>query len=596
MKLIFSIAWRIAKVRSMILFAIFVMILMTFASQMEIFALSLITKNVPSLGPAIGSSSFIDEITDKVKETFSLNHNFINLALFLFCIALFKAVTLFLYRYNIKIISIAVSKSLRQKYFEHIQMLPMSFYQKYNIGSLSSRIVTDANLVAEGVNSCLINYLQTPFTVISTLFLCFLTSWQLSLIMFLGFPLIIYPIIFIAQKIKKISKQILVNQENFLSVLVDFISGIQTVKAFSMEKFSLKKYAQQNEMLAQLALKSARYDVSSRPIVHAVGMAFLATALIYGIYIQHMDISEVIFFCGLLYVFYEPIKKFAEENNHIQRGCAAGERMYEILNEQPQFEDNTDASVMKGFNDSLEFENVWFKYHEEWILKDLSFTVKKGETVAIVGSTGAGKSTIAQLIPRLYDVNKGVIKIDGIPITNLTQESLRDHIAFVPQKPFLFIDTIATNIAFGKQFPQEKIEEAAHKAYVSDFIQSLPESYQTTLSEAGKNLSGGQQQRLAIARALIKGAPILILDEATSSLDMVSESYIKIAIDELKGKVTQIIIAHRLSTIEDADKIIFLDRGIKIAEGTKDELLICCPQFRLMWEIMHKPSLEEVCV
>ncbi len=639
MKQLLSAVLKTSKIKLLIIFTVLSMILLTIGSQLEIFALGVITKKSPdvfelfapiesgsivpqdqiSLGEveqrwmAISTddsnvitreeakvyisqfrgSGVIDTFTSFINRYISINENLAHLAIFIIFIALFKAVTLFCYRFATKLIAIHVSKDLRLRYFEHIQKLPMSFYQKYNIGSLSSRVINDSYLIAESINSCLINYLQTPFTVITTLTLCFLTSWQLSLIMFLGFPLIIFPIFFIARRIKRISKQILSNQEHFLSVLIDFISGIQTVKVFSMEDFSLKKYIEKNDQLAHLEKRSARYDVSSRPIVHTLGMSFLGTALVYGLYVQQMSVSEVVFFCGLLYVFYEPIKKFAEENNHIQRGIAASERMFEILNLEPHFDDAEGAKELEGFNDRIEFKDVWFKYADEWVLKGLNLTIEKGQTVAIVGPTGAGKSTIVQLLPRLYEVNKGEILIDGIPITQVTQQSLRNQIAVVPQKSFLFIDTIATNISFGQGFSQEKVEQAAVKAHADEFIRRLPKGYQTVLAEAGKDLSGGQQQRLTIARALAKEAPILVMDEATSSLDMVSENHIKTAIHQLRGKVTQVIIAHRLSTIEDADKIIYVDDGVKLAEGTKEELLQTCTGFRLMWEMMHRSESKK---
>lgn len=634
MKLILKLILQTSKIRYMILFSIISMVLLTVASQLEIFALGVITKKGPDFFELFASQNadkvtkielenrwnqldyeergyitkndtikfidtkskdnFIDAIFAKVNRYLSIDDNFLMLAIFLLIIAIFKALTLFLYRYNTKLISIIVSKELRQKYLEHIQILPMSFYHQYNIGSLSSRVVTDASQIANSINSSLINYIQTPFTVITTLSLCFITSWKLSMIMFFGFPIIIFPIFFIARRIKRISKQILSNQESFLSVLVDYISGIQTVKIFAMEDFSLKKYREQNEKLAHLEKRSSRYDVSARPIVHSIAMAFLSTALIYGLYVQNLSISEVVFFCGLLYVFYEPIKKFAEENNQIQRGLAAAERMYEILNLIPPSDNKNETINFQGFNEKIEFDNVWFKYEDKWILKGINFSMNKGEVVAIVGSTGAGKSTIAQLLPRLYEINEGEIRIDGISIKKYSKKSLRENISFVPQKSFLFEDSVATNISYGRSFEQSQIENAAIKAFANDFIVKLPQGYQTILAEAGKGLSGGQQQRLAIARALIKDAPILILDEATSSLDAISENNIKLAMHSLKGKVTQLIIAHRLSTIEDADKIVFIEDGKNIAQGTKEELLESCLQFRVMWEMMHRTECEVV--
>ncbi|HEY4832993.1 MAG TPA: ABC transporter ATP-binding protein, partial [Waddliaceae bacterium] len=470
--------------------------------------------------------------------------------------------------------------------------LPMEFYQKYNIGALSSRVVGDAALIGESVNAVLVNYLQTPFVITTTLILCFMTSWQLSLLVFFGFPAIILPIFFIAKKVRRISRQIQQNQEKFSSVLIDFLAGIQTIKIFAMEDFSLKKYREQNWQMAKLEKKSAGYDLSSRPIVHTIGMSFLSISLLWGLYILQMSVAEAFFFCGLLYVFYEPIKKFAEENSHIQRGIAAAERLYEVMSINSKIVDSAEAKALERFDGPIEFKNVSFRYSERWVLQDLSFTVNKGEMVAIVGPTGAGKSTIVQLLPRLYDVQKGTILINGKPLESFTQKSLRENIAFVSQKPFLFLDTVAENISFGRPFRREQIIEAAKKAYADEFICQLPEGYEMVLAEGGKNFSGGQQQRLAIARALVKNAPILIMDEATSSLDSVSELKIKNAIHSLKGEITQIIIAHRLSTIEDADRIIYLDQGMKIAEGTKEELLRNCLGFKQMWETLHR-SVEK---
>lgn len=614
--------------------SVVLMCLVTFASQLEMFSLGVITKSGPGFfelfAPEVDGklqsgdevqkdallqrweqidsqqqgfisrqeadhfiashkkSDFLAWAIAKLNDSVPLAGNIRYLALMLVVVALFKAITLFSHRYLTRLIAIRVSQDLRQRYFEHIQRQPMSFFHDYNSGSLSSRVVGDAALIAEALNACLVNYLQTPFTVLTTLTLCFLTSWRLSLIIFFGFPLIVMPILFLAKRVKRISKQIQQNQERFASVLLDFLAGIQTVKVFAMEAFSLDKYREHNEKMAALELRSARYDLSSRPIIHMIGMFFLATALLYGMYVLSMSVSEVFFYCGLLYIFYEPIKKFAEENSHIQRGIAAAERMNEIMALQPNIADSPSAVSLEGFQHNIEFADVWFRYGSQWVLRGVNFTVKKGEMVAIVGPTGAGKSTIVQLLPRLYDIQQGEIRIDGQSLACFTQKSLREQIAFVPQKPFLFMDTIARNIAFGRPFTDEDIKMAALQAHADEFIAKFTDGYNTELAEAGRNLSGGQQQRLAIARALVKKAPILVMDEATSSLDAISEQHIKRAIKELRGQITQIIIAHRLSTIEDADRIIYIDDGEKIAEGTKEELLATCDGFRAMWQTMHK--------
>jgi len=633
MKHLFRTALFHHKHRFLLGLTIIAMCLLTLASQMEIFALSVIMQkgpdafelfgpikdgkiqasqeisleNVNAQWPLIDTShtgtidkvkaakyiqqwknqNFVEKSIQKLDSIFPIKENIVNLSLFLVFVALFKAITLFIQRFSTRLVAIRISQDLRQDYFEHIQSLPMSFYQQHNIGSLSSRVVGDAALIAEAINACLVNYMQLPFTVISTLTLCFLTSWQLSLIIFFGLPLIIFPIIFLAKRVKRVSKQLQQNQELFASVLIDFLSGIQTVKVFAMEGFSLKKYKQHNDKMAALEKKSARYDLSSRPIVHTIGMLFLATILVCGLYVLNMNVPDVLFYGGLLYVFYEPVKKFAEENSRIQRGIAAAERMFEVMEIKPNIRDEADAIALSNFESTIEFDNVWFRYEEQWALKGISFTVNKGETVAIVGATGAGKSTIAQLLPRLYDVQKGEIRINGKSITHYTVQSLRESIAYVPQKSFLFLDTIAENIAYGKGFSREQVQAAAERAYAHEFICQLPLGYDSEVSEGGKNFSGGQQQRLSIARALIKDAPILIMDEATSSLDSISENHIKKAIRQLHGKMTQIIIAHRPSTIEDADRIIYLEHGQIVAIGPKDQLLQTCQGFKEMWEMMH---------
>lgn len=623
MKLLLKAAFQNTKHFYLILITLFSLCCLTVASSLEMFALGFITdtstkffatKNVQSKQQPIVKSSKgkrynayaaarnkaqnedkeskrivnpLDMALKKLKVKFDLNTIKVSYIIYmLIFITVFKAIALFFSRYFTQILSIFISRDLRQRYFSHIQALPMSFYHKYNIGTLSSRVVTDASQISTSFNSFLTNYFHTPIRVVLTLGACFWISWQLSLVIFIGMPLLIFPVIFLTKKVKRITRQLFKNQERFTSVLIDFLAGIQTVKIFSMEQFSFRKYKEQNDHMAVLEKRTAKYDLLIRPILHTVTILCVVSILFFGLYILKMTLAEILMFCGLLREFYEPVKKFSEENAIIQKGVVAAERLFEVLNIKPYMETNSEEKPLVKFVEKIEFDKVWFRYEDRWILKDVSFTINKGQTVALVGATGAGKSTIVQLLPRLYDVEQGEIRIDNIPINTLSKKSLRDFISFVPQKPFLFYDTIASNIAFGCNFSKEKISLAARKAHAEEFIECLPNKYDTMLSETGKNLSGGQQQRLAIARALVKDAPILILDEATSSLDSISEMRIKDAIANLHGSITQIIIAHRLSTIEHADKIIFLDKGKKIAEGTKDELIESCPQFRMMWQ-MH---------
>ncbi len=644
MKLLLQAALRTRQHLTLLIVTFVTLLLLTIASQMEMFALGVLSNNGSDFFSLFSSENVeygksqdtisLQEVENRwnaiasengtitkqtasaylasKKETNPLNWllqelkqvvNFSNsmnaLIALLLSVAIFKAIWLFASRYTTQLLAIRVSRDLRQQYFEHIQSMPMSFYQQYNIGSLSSRVVGDAGQIATSINSWLTNYLQTPFTIVTCLSMCFYISWRLSLVIFLGVPLIVVPIVFLAKRVKRVSRQLQANQERFASVLIDFLAGIQTVKIFAMESFSFKKYKEQNDRMAVLESKTAKYGLLTRPILHAVTTLCLAIVVLFGLYTLGMTVSQLIVFCGLLQLVYEPVKKFADENANIQRGVVAAERMFEVLFQKPHIEDKDGAIEITEFADQIEFDHVWFRYQGEWILKDVSFTVKKGETVAIVGPTGAGKSTIVQLLPRLYEVQKGEIRIDGKPINAYTQHSLRELIAFVSQKPFLFFDTVAENISVGKKFTREEIEAAARRAHADEFIQRLPQKYDTKLAEAGQNLSGGQQQRLAISRALVKNSPILVLDEATSALDAISEGHIKNAITSLHGEVTQILIAHRLSTIEHADKIIYLEQGEKVMEGTKAELLAHCAPFRLMWETLYRidqkaPSASEM--
>jgi ABC-type multidrug transport system fused ATPase/permease subunit len=614
---------------TLFLLSIAASLLFTFAGQLEMFSLGVITKKGPDFfelfapienGVLVPSNQVDKEllvtrfdqidtqnvgfVTKEDAENFVNDHkqsglvskglSYINsflpigtnvtyLIVALVFVALFKAITLFCWRFGTRLLSIRISRDIRQNYFDHLQHLPMSFYQEHNIGSISSRVVTDATMIADGINSALTNYLQTPFALITTLSLCFLISWQLSVAVFIGFPLLIIPIVFLARRIKRISKQIQKRQEAFGSVLVEFLSGIQTIKIFAMEDFSLKKYSEHNEQMAQLEKRSARYDTLARPILHTIGIFCLISALLFGLYGLKLPLYEVLFYCGLLTTVYEPIKKFAEENGRIQRGIAASERMAEVMSIKIQTNQTDGSSDIKTFSDSIVFDNVSFSYGSQAVLQNISFCIKKGQKVAICGPTGAGKSTIVQLLPRLYEPQSGQILIDGKPITGYNVRSLRELLAFVPQKPFLFFDTVAENIGFGRPFSQESISHAASLAHAKEFIDKMPSGFNTMLAEAGKSLSGGQQQRLAIARAFVKQAPILIMDEATSSLDPYSEEQIKLALNDVKGTITQIIIAHRLSTIEDADHIIFIESGKVTGVGTKEHLMSSCPQFRKMW-------------
>ena len=528
----------------------------------------------------------VDGVLDYLQKVFPSEKQVSVLVITLLSISLMKALMLFIHRFGVRYFSIQISKNVRTNYFTHLQNLPMSFFQQHNIGALSSRAVNDGYIIADGINSSLVNYVQTPFALISTLIVCFTISWKLSCLIFLGFPFLVIPIVIIAKRIRSLARQLQKKQEAFSSVLVEYLSGVQTMKLYGLETFSLKKYEEQNEAMADLEVHTARYDNSSRPILHVIGMICLALVLVIGLWFLGLPLYEVLFFCGLLSAVYEPIKKFAEENGRIQRGLAAADRLFDVLDRPIEKKKEKELLPTCRFTESISFQNVSFSYEEDSrvVLSDLSFSLPKGKCVALLGATGSGKSTIISLLTKLFDPTKGHILIDQTPLDTIAPEAARSLFAVVPQKTFLIHDSVKENIRLGRPFSDLEVYQAAKLAHADEFITSLPRGYDTILLEAGKSLSGGQQQRLAIARALIKKSPVLVLDEATSSLDPVSEGLIKQTLLSLKGSTTQLIIAHRLSTIEEADFIIVLHQGQKVGEGTKEELLRSCPYFQLLWK------------
>lgn len=520
---------------------------------------------------------------------------FHQIALLLIVVACIKAIFLFSQRFLNQLIAIRVSCSVRKDYFKALQRLPLSFFHSYDMGNLSSRVITDSSNIAVAVNALLTNYIQAPVTLALALIVCVSISWKFSFLVCTLFPLCLFPIILVARRLKQIAKRIQHSQDRFLSSLFDFLLGIVTIKVFNSESFTYARYRKQNEAMAALEEKSAAIGLLPRPLLHTVSSLFFAAVIIIGLYHFHIAPEELLVFCGLLYLVYDPIKKFADENANIVRGCAAAERFYEVI-AHPDLQEEPTLHVFSGLQQEIRFHEVSFGYHpHKTILSKLSFVVKKGEAIGIVGPTGSGKTTLIKLLPRLYEPFSGEIFLDTIPLQAYSKSSLRSHIGCVLQDPFLFYDTIWNNLTCGRDFSEEEVIYALKRAHAYEFVANLPQGLHTLLEESGKNLSGGQQQRLTIARALLKQASILILDEATSALDAVNENHIKEIIGELKGNCTQIIIAHKLSTLEYVDRIIYLENGYKLAEGTMEELLQTCQEFREMYQFSNtSPSLFPV--
>ncbi len=440
-----------------------------------------------------------------------------------------------------------------------------------------SRILNDVNLVQGAVTDSVTGLLKDIFTIIGLLFVVFYRDWQLALIALVVFPMAVYPIVKFGRKLRSYSTRTQMTMADLSTLLLETISGTRIVKAFNMEDYERKRFSKMNEKLFQIMRKSFRVRAVSHPLMETLGGLGIAAIVFYGGYnvIQGAATPGTFFsFLAALLMLYEPVKRLSNVNNSIQQGLAGASRIFEILDTVPEIRSKPGARDLGPIREGIEFQNVSFKYEEDWVLKKIDLKIRAGEVVAFVGSSGGGKTTLVNLVPRFYDVNSGRIIIDGVDIREVTVESLRGKIAIVTQQTILFNETVEQNIAYGNiGQPHEKIVEAAEAAFAHNFIRNLPEGYRTLIGEQGVKLSGGERQRISIARALLKNAPILILDEATSSLDSESEVEVQKALEHLMRGRTTLVIAHRLSTIRKADRIVVISNGEIVEEGTHEELL-----------------------
>jgi len=466
---------------------------------------------------------------------------------------------------------------LRNQLYRHIQMQSLSFFTKNPTGLLMSRITNDVGYVQGAVSEAVTSLLKDSFTLIFLVFVIFYRDWQLAIIAMFVFPLTIYPIAKFGQKLRSIATRTQVTMGSLTTLLQETISGTRIVKAFGMENYENERFAKENEHLFKLALKSVSVSAVSSPFMEFLGGIGIATIVFYGGYqvIKGFSTPGTFFsFLAALIMLYEPVKRLTNVNNTIQQGIAGAIRVFTIIDSVPDIKNETNAIDLPRISKGIKIEHVTFCYEEIPVLKNIHLSIKVGEVVAFVGMSGGGKTTLVNLIPRFYDVADGQIRIDGHDIRHVTIESLRGQIGIVTQQTILFNDTVRNNIAYGNiEKSEEDIIQAAKAANAHAFITKLPNGYDTIIGELGAKLSGGERQRISIARALLKDAPILILDEATSSLDTEAEIEVQDALETLMKGRTTLIIAHRLSTIRNADRIIVLAKGEIVEEGTHESLL-----------------------
>jgi ATP-binding cassette, subfamily B, bacterial MsbA len=470
-----------------------------------------------------------------------------------------------------------VVADLRNNLYRRIQMQSLSFFTKNPTGILMSRITNDVAYVQGAVSEAVTSLLKDSFTLICLVFVIFYRDWQLAIVAMFVFPLTIYPIAKFGARMRNIARRTQVTIGSLTTLLQETISGTRIVKAFGMEEYENKRFAKENEHLFKLALKSVSVNAVSSPFMEFLGGLGIATIIFYGGYqvIKGVSTPGTFFsFLTALIMLYEPVKRLTNVNNTIQQGIAGAERVFSIIDIVPDIKNDADAIELPKISRSLDIRDVTFCYEETPVLRNINLSIRAGECVAFVGMSGGGKTTLVNLIPRFYDVSHGQILIDGHDIRHVTIESLRGQIGIVTQQTILFNDTVRNNIAYGNIEKTDKdIIQAAKAANAHDFIMNLPKGYDTVIGEQGAKLSGGERQRISIARALLKDAPILILDEATSSLDTEAEIEVQDALEYLMKGRTTLIIAHRLSTIRNAHRILVLANGEIVEEGTHESLL-----------------------
>lgn len=512
------------------------------------------------------------------------------LPLILISVFFIKGIFYFLYSYFLEMVGQCVIRDLRTKVYAHVIDQSISFFHKTSTGELISRIINDISIVQNSVSYTLIRSLRDLFSVFGLLGVIFYMDWQLALVTLIFLPAAGIPIVIFGRKFRKISTRYQEKLGEATSQLHETITGVSIVKAFCMEPFEKQRFSSRMQNIMQILMSETRYNSLSHPCVEmlaGVGMAFIIWFGGGQVLQGHSTPGAFMSFFTALLMLYEPIKGVAKVNSNIQQGLAAAQRIFTLLDTKSTITEKPTATAMRPFRQGIEFDQVSFGYDRDTrVLRNLSFRIHRGEVLALVGPSGGGKTTLTNLLLRFYDVNEGRLLIDGLDIRTYTLASLRGQMALVSQQTILFNDTVRNNIMYGRRdCTEQELLAAAQAAYALDFIEALPQGFETIIGESGARLSGGQRQRLSIARALLKDAPILILDEATSALDNESEREVQQALENLMQGRTTLVIAHRLSTIQNADRILVIKDGQLVEEGTHKALLTRNGDYKMLYQL-----------
>ena len=485
----------------------------------------------------------------------------------------------FFHYYLLRIVVVRVNQRLKNDLFQHILGLSADYYTAQSTGTLISRTGMDPQYVDGGL-ACINVLVREPITLIFLFGYALKLNWRLTLITLVIFPLLAWLFAATGRNLKRYIAKITDTNARLFSTLQEAFTGIRVVKAFRLEKYLHKKFRERNDQYAKLLLKTSLVEETSHPFVELLTAFALAPIIYYGglqVVAGKMSPGDLFAFFTAFAMMMNPIRMMNDLNIKLNQAAAACDRIFEIFDWKSKLHEVEKPQPFSGFSNEISFDQVSFSYPdapERTILNQLSFSLKKGHSIALVGASGAGKSSLVSLLPRIFDVTGGVIRIDGQDIREISLDDLRKKIAIVSQDVFLFNDTVEENIRCGRlSATSDEIREAARKAHCIDFIENLTDGFQTWIGDRGLKLSGGERQRLSIARAFLREAPILILDEATSSLDSNSERAVQVALEELMKNRTTIIIAHRLSTIRHADQILVLKDGQVVEKGNHDQLI-----------------------
>ncbi|MBE7697549.1 ABC transporter ATP-binding protein [Tenacibaculum finnmarkense] len=522
--------------------------------------------------------SFYHFISEKIKTEGDIN-TLVFICLLALSLFFLKNLFRYLASYVIAFLRTGIVKDLRDKLYDKIVELPISYFSEKRKGDIIARMTSDVQEVEGSIISSIETIVREPLTVIISISIMLFMSLKLTLFVFVLLPVSGIIISSISKKLKANSAKAQKETGNFLSFIEETLTGLRIIKGFNAESVIATKFNNSTSNFKQLTTSVFHRKSLASPMSEFLGSATIIAILWYGgtevlSKTSALQPDEFFGYIVLFYTVLNPIKLITSTFYNIQKGEASAERIMTVLNTENTIKDKSNATIKETFKNKIEFKNISFKYKDDYVLKDFTLTINKGETVALVGQSGSGKSTLANLITRFYDVNKGEVVIDDDNIRDITKKSLRNLMGIVSQDSILFNDTITNNLKLGSQNANDTaVLEAAKIANADEFIQNLPEKYNTNIGDSGNTLSGGQKQRLSIARAVLKNPPIMILDEATSALDTESEQLVQVALEKMMQNRTSLVIAHRLSTIQNADKIVVMKKGAIVEQGKHDELL-----------------------